>query len=294
MVKQLTKTSSQEELKAYFCEVLRLSQQVDTEFPVDFDQVWPLVYSQRSHAVRALKECFYEGVDYVQVPDNLGLSKNGQPVEQGLLPGGHNKVLYRLSLSCLEYFVARKVREVFEVYRQVFHTTTQKAIGLTPKQADIVQNLQNISMLLQRKHNELHAKMEEMERRVDKAERDCQGLNTRLGMEAFYRRKAVEGLEEDMRRMAARKDAEGKQTPCSVKPCQAMSGHRKVLPGYMTVRQYARKSGASVDVACAVKLGMLASALCRVKGLQTPMAPRRKVRIYPQDILSQVFNSANI
>lgn len=287
---QLTKTSSQEELKAYFSEVLRLSQQVDTEFPVDFDQVWPLVYSHRRDAVRSLRSNFYDGVDYTQLADNQRERKNAQSV----LLNGSSPILYRLSLSCLEYFVARKVREVFEVYRQVFHTTTQKAIGLTPKQADIVQNLQNISMLLQRKHNELHAKMEEMGRRVDKAERDCQGLNTRLGMEAFYRRKAVEGLEEDMRRMAARKDAESKQTPCSVKPCQAMSSHRKLLPGYMTVRQYARKSGASVDTACAVKLGMIASALCRVKGLQTPMAPRRKVRIYPQEILSQVFNSANL
>lgn len=30
---------------------------------------------------------------------------------------------YYLSLSCLEYFIARKVRRVFEVYRQVFHKT---------------------------------------------------------------------------------------------------------------------------------------------------------------------------
>ena len=30
-------------------------------------------------------------------------------------------MVYMLSVSCLEYFIARKVRSVFEVYRSVFH-----------------------------------------------------------------------------------------------------------------------------------------------------------------------------
>ena len=35
--------------------------------------------------------------------------------------GGRPQEIYKLSVSCLEYFIARKVRPVFEVYRQVFH-----------------------------------------------------------------------------------------------------------------------------------------------------------------------------
>lgn len=35
--------------------------------------------------------------------------------------GGRPKDVYKLSIPCLEFFIARKVRPVFEVYRQVFH-----------------------------------------------------------------------------------------------------------------------------------------------------------------------------
>ena len=35
--------------------------------------------------------------------------------------GGRPTNVYKLSVSCMEFFVARKVRPVFEVYRQVFH-----------------------------------------------------------------------------------------------------------------------------------------------------------------------------
>ena len=32
---------------------------------------------------------------------------------------------YWLSVSCLEFFIARKVREVFDVYREVFHAAIE-------------------------------------------------------------------------------------------------------------------------------------------------------------------------
>lgn len=41
---------------------------------------------------------------------NGGKARNGRPIE-----------IYMLSVPCLEFFIARKVRPVFEVYRQVFH-----------------------------------------------------------------------------------------------------------------------------------------------------------------------------
>lgn len=49
----LSKESSESEIKAYFNAVLKLSQS-DDEFPVNLDEVWPLVYSEKGKAVRAL------------------------------------------------------------------------------------------------------------------------------------------------------------------------------------------------------------------------------------------------
>lgn len=68
---QLTKQSSDSEIKAYFIQVLNLSRSKE-EFPVNLDEVWPLVYSRRDKAVRALRsgEIFMEGIDYQVLPPN--------------------------------------------------------------------------------------------------------------------------------------------------------------------------------------------------------------------------------
>lgn len=47
MIQQLTKQSTDQEIKAYFEEVLRLSRDSE-EFPVNLDEVWPLVYSRKT------------------------------------------------------------------------------------------------------------------------------------------------------------------------------------------------------------------------------------------------------
>lgn len=111
----LSKESSNEELKTYFNAVLELSQS-NNEFPVNLDDVWMLVYGRKQEAVRALtsNDQFIEGVDYQSVRKDAQ-----QDLENSW--GGNNKVDYKLSISCLEFFIARKVRPVFEVYRQVFH-----------------------------------------------------------------------------------------------------------------------------------------------------------------------------
>lgn len=120
MILQLTKQSSGQEIKAYFEEVLRMTRDSE-EFPVNLDDVWPLVYAEKGKAVRALKtnELFVKDVDYIL------LAQNGKQVEnngkQDNSWGGNNQVTYMLSVPCLEFFIARKVRPVFEVYRQVFH-----------------------------------------------------------------------------------------------------------------------------------------------------------------------------
>lgn len=121
MILQLTKQSTDQEIKAYFEEVLRLSRDSE-EFPVNLDEVWPLVYSRKDKAVRALQsnDLFMQNVDYQVLPqngENSGvLAQNG-----GKVPNGRPTETYMLSVPCLEFFIARKVRPVFEVYRQVFH-----------------------------------------------------------------------------------------------------------------------------------------------------------------------------
>lgn len=72
---QLTKQSSDSEIKAYFIQVLNLSRSKE-EFPVNLDEVWPLVYSRRDKAVRALRsgEIFMEGIDYQVPPPKMGKS----------------------------------------------------------------------------------------------------------------------------------------------------------------------------------------------------------------------------
>lgn len=73
---QLTKQSSESEIKAYFIQVLNLSRSKE-EFPVNLDEVWALAYKEKGKAVRALRvnELFVEGIDY-QV-----FANNGQKVD---------------------------------------------------------------------------------------------------------------------------------------------------------------------------------------------------------------------
>lgn len=112
----LSKESSESEIKAYFNAVLKLSQS-DDEFPINLDEVWMLVYGQKSDAVSSLKANFLENVDYQVLRQNPQNPNGGRPTNE-----------YKLTVSCMEFFIARKVRPVFEVYRQVFHHTVQKGI----------------------------------------------------------------------------------------------------------------------------------------------------------------------
>lgn len=119
------KTATDAELMQYFKKVIELKN-TGEKFPVKLDEVWPLVYSRKDPAIRALKNNtdFIEGYDYQLLHQN---------VEQDLAKkthGGHNREDYELSLACMEFFIARKVRRVFEVYRQVFHNSTTKKRGV--------------------------------------------------------------------------------------------------------------------------------------------------------------------
>lgn len=128
----LTNTVSSEELKIYFQKVLELTNSGE-EFPVNLEEVWPLVYSRKEEAVRGLinSESFIQGIDYQVLRQNAENPKGGRPTN-----------LYMISVSCLEYLIVRKVRPVFEVYREVFHrsinqlpTTFAEALQLAADQA---------------------------------------------------------------------------------------------------------------------------------------------------------------
>jgi hypothetical protein len=111
----LTLSSSTEEIKRYFKAILELSK-LDVPYPVSLDYVWMLAYSRKDKAVTALKENFIESIDY-QVFHQKGENPKG----------GRPTIEYHLSVSCLEYFIARKVRPVFDVYREVFHKVNEIA-----------------------------------------------------------------------------------------------------------------------------------------------------------------------
>lgn len=66
----LSKESSEREIKAYFNEILKLSQS-DNEFPVNFDDVWMLVYQDKHKAVNEFKEKFIESVDYQAITQKV-------------------------------------------------------------------------------------------------------------------------------------------------------------------------------------------------------------------------------
>lgn len=113
----LSKESSESEIKRYFNAVLELSQS-DNEYPINLDEVWMLVYENRNKAVEFLKNNFIQDVDF---------QTKARKVQASNVAGFVLAKDYFLTVSCMEFFIARKVRPVFEVYRQVFHKTAECA-----------------------------------------------------------------------------------------------------------------------------------------------------------------------
>lgn len=142
----LTKKSSDTDLKRYFCALQKLNES-NQEFPVNLDEVWMLVYSRKDKAVRALleDEQFIQDVDYQVFHQNGENPKGGRPTE-----------IYYLSLSCLEYFIVRKVRKVFEVYRQVFHSVTNNSF-------QVPQSFSEALLLAAKQQQEIEAKQKQIE-----------------------------------------------------------------------------------------------------------------------------------
>lgn len=146
----LTKESSDEEIRSYFKAILELSKS-DNEFPVNFDEVWMLVYQDKHKAVNELKDKFIENIDYQALTQKVEC-KNGI--------GYSRKIDYYLTIPCLEFFIARKVRAVFEVYRQVFHRKMNVLGNISRK--DLAKMLYESELEKERLREEVKRKDEEM------------------------------------------------------------------------------------------------------------------------------------
>ncbi len=121
---QLSKSSTEEQLKQYFMGIVELSKSSE-EFPISLDDIWPIAYNRRQEAVRALTD---EGSGFMQDVDYQFMRRNARNYETHT--PGRPSVEYRLSVSCAEYLVVRKVRSVFEVYRRVFHKVINNGVDL--------------------------------------------------------------------------------------------------------------------------------------------------------------------
>ena len=168
----LSKESSESEIKRYFNAVLELSKS-DNEFPINLDEVWMLVYSDKGKAVRALKENFIEGIDYST------FTKNGKTDT-----GGYKVIEYNLTVSCMEFFIARKVRPVFEVYRQVFHRVarhelSRKELALMVVQAE--EEKERLALENKRQQETIELQQEEIKKAAPKVnyyDTTLQSVNT--------------------------------------------------------------------------------------------------------------------
>lgn len=163
----LSKESSESEIKRYFNAVLELSKS-DNEFPINLDEVWMLIYSEKGKAVRALKENFIEGVDYNT------FAQNGKTET-----GGYKVIEYHLTVSCMEFFIARKVRPVFEVYRQVFHKVAKHELSRKELAIMVIQAEEEKERLAQEK-KQLEEKNAKLQPKADFADKAFQAENSKV------------------------------------------------------------------------------------------------------------------
>lgn len=162
-VTSLTKNSNKEEVKRYFLKILELKKS-NEEFPVDLEEVWALVYTRKDTAVKELCKNFIQNIDY-QV-----FRQKAERSYSQTKGGGHNKTTYKLSVSCLEFFIARKVRAVFDVYRNVFHQAIeQKPLSPAEQLLHNAQILVNHEKQLKEHYNEIETikqKQEKLEKQI--------------------------------------------------------------------------------------------------------------------------------
>lgn len=112
---------NREEVKSYFNSLYRfISEKGEDEFCVDLDDVFHYAYKAKKEAIRALtkSDVFINGYDYIIV----------RKAAQGQF---NSKTKIMMTMRCFEFFIVKKNRELFEVYRSIFHFVLA---GNIPKQ----------------------------------------------------------------------------------------------------------------------------------------------------------------
>jgi hypothetical protein len=132
VIVDLINLKDQTSVKAYFIKVKEL-QASGEQYPVNLDEVWPLCYAQKAKAISVLVKEFKEGYDF-------HLSQMGKVLKSNELKNGIKIEAY-LTVSAMEYFIARKIKEVFDVYQQVFQIVTN------PK--PVSQSVINLDLIIQ-------------------------------------------------------------------------------------------------------------------------------------------------
>ncbi|WP_288442581.1 hypothetical protein [uncultured Chryseobacterium sp.] len=107
-------------IRAYF-ERIRELRNSGEKYPVDLDDVWGICYQKKQKATSSLIDNYIVDEDYIL------LTENGKQTFSRERRGGHNRKTYRLTIACFEHFVARKHKEVFDVYSKMFHKTMDEA-----------------------------------------------------------------------------------------------------------------------------------------------------------------------
>ena len=122
------RTTQADKLHDYFSGIFR-AEESGEEYPVELGHIWPIGYTRKDSAVRALENnpSFTKGIDYEVFRTIAENSEGGRPAEE-----------YRLTVSCAEFLAVRANREVFEVYRQCRQAIKNILKGALPDFSDPV------------------------------------------------------------------------------------------------------------------------------------------------------------
>ena len=114
-----------DQVRDYFDYLARAEESGDN-YPVDLDAVWRFGYETKYAAKRALlrSEEFFEGEDYhiLQVAEMVDRPQGG----------GRSREKIVMTAQCFEFFIARKERPIFEVYRQC-RIAVSKIVAAQPR-----------------------------------------------------------------------------------------------------------------------------------------------------------------
>lgn len=122
-----------DQVRQYFAYLFEAEESGDP-FPVDLDTVWPIAYASKGYAKRDLVKpgSYYENEDYIFVISDKNYESPGK---------GRPRDEIRLSIPCFEFFIARKSRPVFELYRECRKAVTEAAKSRPPLRAKLPYHL---------------------------------------------------------------------------------------------------------------------------------------------------------